>query len=269
MSLDCAEKKITAVVVTGGSSGIGKCFIEQLYDLNPEIWFGNLSRTNPGDFSGKPLKISHFPCDLSAPGELSRVFPALDAFLEEKSGQGEILLINNAGFGCYGPAHELPFANQLNLIDLNIRALVELTGLMLPRLKRQGGVVIDVASTSAFQPTPQISAYGASKAFVLHWNLALGDDLRGTKVRTFCLCPGPTATNFFKRAGFENTPVPNYGHDVDYVVAKALKALFKGKRMLVTGAFNTFAAATGTRFLGLRGITAVTGWVLRKVRQPK
>ncbi len=268
MSLDRAGKKITAVVVTGGSSGIGKCFIEQLYQLNPEIWFCNLSRSDPGDFSAKSLKLKHFPCDLSSPQALSEVFPALEAFLEDKCDQGEILLINNSGFGCYGPAQELDFDNQLNLLDLNIRALVKLTGLMLPRLMRQGGVVIDVASTSAFQPTPQLAAYGASKAFVLHWNLALGDDLKGTKVRTFCLCPGPTATQFFKRAGFENSPVPNYGQNVDEVVSAALKAMFKGKRMLVTGAFNKFAAAAGSHLLSKQAVTAIAGWVLRKVRQP-
>lgn len=260
--------KITAVIVTGGSSGIGECFIQQLHTLNPEISFCNLSRTEPGLISEKSLKIRHFPCDISSPQSLAETFPALEQHLDLQGGSGEILLINNSGFGCYGPSQDLDPARQLQMLDLNIRGLVHLTTLLLPRMLKSGGVILDVASTSAFQPTPRLSAYGASKAFVLHWNLALGNDLRGTRVRTLCLCPGPTATNFFRAAGFEESPVAGYGQTTAEVVSETLCALAKGKRLVVTGRLNKLMAALGPRFLPKTTLTRIAGAILARIRQP-
>lgn len=267
MSLSQAVQKITAVVVTGGSSGIGKAFIEQLILLRPEILFCNLSRSKPDFGEANSLKIKHIPCDLSDKHAIDAVFPELDAFLEKQGGNGEILLINNSGFGCYGPAQELDHQRALQMMDLNMRALVHLTSLMLPRMLKTGGVVLDVASTAAFQPTPQLSAYGATKAFVLNWNLSLGDDLRGTKVRTLCCCPGPTATNFFRAAGFDESPVPNFGHTSEQVVQITLKAMAKNKRLVVCGFANKLMTALGPRFFSKSLLATLSGWVLRKVRQ--
>lgn len=259
--------KITAVVVTGGSSGIGKAFIEQLSKLGSEIQFCNLSRKKP-DFSDLPdLKLEHFPCDLTEKAQINAVFSEIDLFLDDHGGDGEILLINNSGFGCYGSAQDLDVKRELEMLSLNINALVHLTGLMLPRMLKQGGVVLDVASTAAFQPTPQLSAYGATKAFVLHWNLALGDDLKGTKVRTLCLCPGPTATNFFKAAGFDESPLPNFGQTAEQVVYETLHALDMKKRVIVTGFSNKMIAFFSSRFLSKPLVTKISGWILRKVRQ--
>ncbi|WOO42835.1 SDR family NAD(P)-dependent oxidoreductase [Rubellicoccus peritrichatus] len=259
--------KITAVVVTGGSSGIGKTFIEQIFKLGSEIQFCNLSRKKPEFPALTGLKLEHFPCDLTDKSQIEVVFPELDAFLAQHGGDGEILLINNSGFGCYGSAQDLEIGRELEMLSLNINALVHLTGLMLPRMLKQGGVVLDVASTAAFQPTPQLSAYGATKAFVLHWNLALGDDLKGTKVRTLCLCPGPTATNFFKAAGFDESPLPNFGQTAEQVVDETLRALNKGKRLVVTGFSNKLIAFFSSRFLSKPMVTGISGWILRKVRQ--
>jgi len=269
MSLDRAVNKITAVVVTGGSSGIGKAFIEQLYLINPQIRFCNLSRSEPALSGHKSLSIKHIQCDLSDPEAVARAFPEVDAFLEAAAQGGELLIINNAGFGCYGPAQNLESARQLQMLDLNIRALVDLTSRLLPRLLQTGGVILDIASTAAFQPTPQLSAYGATKAFVLHWNLALGNDLKGTKVRTLCCCPGPTATNFFKAAGFDDSPLANFGHTSEEVVKMTLRALAQRKRLVVCGSSNRLMTALGPRLLPKTWLTLVSGWVLRKVRQQK
>ena len=92
------------------------------------------------------------------------------------------------------------------MIDLNVRAVVQLTGRLLPLLKARGGAIVNVASTAAFQPTPWMATYGATKAFVLNWSLALNQDLRGTGVRVLVVCPGTTETEFFKRAGRGEAP---------------------------------------------------------------
>jgi hypothetical protein len=106
----------------------------------------------------------------------------------------------------------------------------------MPVLKARGGAVITVASTAAFQPTPYLSTYGATKAFVLHWSLALNEELRGTGVRTLAVCPGPTATDFFKRAGLAEGSVPNmFGETSEKVVMRSLRALASGRSMVVSG----------------------------------
>ena len=127
----------------------------------------------------------------------------------DQSPEGKILLINNSGFGDYGKFDQLDNDKQLNMLDLNIRAVVDLTQRLMPKLLERGGVVLNVASTAAFQPTPYLATYGATKAFVLNWSLAINEDLRGTGVRAIAVCPGPTRSNFFQRAGFETPPMGN------------------------------------------------------------
>ena len=141
---------------------------------------------------------------------------------------------------------------QLQMIDLNVRALVELTGRLLPALQARGGAVVNIASTAAFQPTPYMATYGASKAFVLHWTLALSEDLRESKVRTLAVCPGPTRTNFFHAAGFASPPMQggiNGALDMsaDQVAERALVALARGQTLLVTGWKNKLIAFVGSK----------------------
>ncbi|MDP4694598.1 MAG: SDR family NAD(P)-dependent oxidoreductase, partial [Opitutales bacterium] len=111
------------------------------------------------------------------------------------------------GYGDYGRMPDLDIGKQLNMIDLNVRAVVDLTTRLLPQLLERGGAIVNIASTSAFQPTPFLATYGATKAFVLNWTLALNEDLRGTSVRALAICPGPTRSNFYKSAGFESPPM--------------------------------------------------------------
>jgi len=129
------------------------------------------------------------------------------------------------------------------MLDLNIRGLVDLTGRLLPLLKARGGAIINVASTAAFQPTPYMAAYGASKAFVLHWSLALNEELRGSGVRTLAVCPGPTATEFFRRAGLQQGSVADsLSMSCESVVEASLRALAAGRSQVVTGWKNKVLA---------------------------
>ena len=234
-SLSEALSSFSTVIVTGGSSGIGKSFIELLGRLNPGLQFCNLSRRQP-DIKISGIKLNHFPCDLSRPAELARAAGAVEAFLAQASPAGRILLINNSGFGAYGRFPEPSLEHQLELIDVNIRGLVDLTGRLLPLLKARGGAILNVASTAAFQPTPFMATYGASKAFVLHWSLALNEELRGSGVTSRAVCPGPTTTDFSKRAGLQSGSVsPALSMTCEQVVMASLRALAAGRSQVVTG----------------------------------
>jgi len=230
-----ALKDFSAVVITGGSSGIGKSYIELLAKLCPELAFCNLSRRKP-DIINKKLKLRHISCDLSEPEQVLRGLLEVRDFLGREAPAGKVLLINNSGFGIYGNFPEPGTAEQLEMVDVNVRAVIHMTGDLLPILKARGGAIITVASTAAFQPTPYLSAYGATKAFVLHWSLALNEELRGTGVRALAVCPGPTSTDFFKRAGLSEGSVPNmFGQTSDKVVLASLHALGAGRSLVVSG----------------------------------
>lgn len=168
------------------------------------------------------------------------------AYLRREVATGRVLLINNSGFGSYGFFPEPNLGHHVEMLDVNVRAPVHLTGLLLPLLKERGGAVINVASTASFQPTPYMATYGASKAFLLYWSLALNEELRGTKVRTLAVCPGPTATQFFRRAGLQPGGVSEgLSMTGDEVAEQALRALAAGKSQVVTGWTNKVSAFFG------------------------
>lgn len=238
-----ALSSFTSVIVTGGSSGIGKSFIELLGKLQPTLRFCNLSRREPA-INVPQLKLRHVPCDLAQSGEIVRAATEVEAWLAEDKGAGRVLLINNSGFGAYGHFPEPNLPHQLELIDVNVRAVLDLTGRLLPVMKRRGGVIVTVASTAAFQPTAYMAAYGASKSFVQHWSLALNEELRGSGVSTLVVCPGPTATEFFRRAGLKQGSVTDVlGMTSEAVVMASLRALVAGRTQVVTGWKNKVGAA--------------------------
>ncbi len=175
-------------------------------------------------------------------------------------------MINNSGYGSYGRFAEGELGDQLGMIDVNVRAVVELTGRLLPMLKARGGAIITVASTAAFQPTPYLATYGATKAFVLHWSLALNEELRGSGVRALALCPGPTTTEFFKRAGLKEGAVSDsLGQTTEEVVEEALQALVKGRPQVVTGWKNKVMTAVASK-LPKPLVTRIGAKILEKYR---
>ena len=247
-SLSEEISRYTSVIITGGSSGIGKSFIGAIAKLHPSVFICNLSRSVPDINIGK-LKLGHVPCDLSDMRAISSAADEVLRLLVAHAPNGPVLLINNSGFGSYGRFSEVELAQHLGMIDVNVRAVVQLTGRLLPMLKIRGGAIITVASTAAFQPTPYLATYGATKAFVLHWSLALNEELRGTGVRAMALCPGPTSTAFFKQAGLiEGAVSDSVGQTGEEVVAEALNALAKGRSLVVTGWKNKVMAAFSSKF---------------------
>lgn len=245
--LQNAFESFAAVIVTGGSSGIGKSFIRVLHTLNPDLCFCNLSRRSPG-IKSAGLKLCHHAIDLAEPMAVAGALPVILAWLQREVPAGKVLLINNSGFGGYGYFPAPSATHQSGMIDLNVRAVVELTAGLLPVLKQRGGAIINVASTAAFQPTAYMSVYGATKAFVLHWSLALDQEIRREGVPVLALCPGPTATEFFRRAGLQPGSVADaLSMDSETVVMTALAALTKGRAVVVTGWKNKLGAALVTK----------------------
>src|SRR5581483_6880674 len=150
-SLSEAFSAYGAVVVTGGSSGIGKSFIELMGKLCPELVIFNLSRRVP-DIKGSQLNLRHVACDLSESAPIEAAASRLEEALTQGTLPGRILLINNSGFGSYGPFPEPGPAHQLGMIDVNVRGLVHLTVLLLPLLRARGGPFLDTAPAADFQP---------------------------------------------------------------------------------------------------------------------
>lgn len=236
-SLSEALQPYSAVVVTGGSSGIGKSFIELGRKVRPELRFCNLSRRSPGEKnpSNAEIFLNHISCDLADPAQLARAAGEVHAWLARLAPSGEILLINNSGIGAFGPFPECDLHRELGMIDLNVRAVVDLTGRLLPVLRGRGGAIMNVASTVAFQPTALAATYGATKAFVLHWTVALNEELRGTRVRALAVCPGTTRTDFFRRAGVGEGRAGAFAMSSEAVVEQAYRALGARRAIVVPG----------------------------------
>ncbi|MEZ7842884.1 MAG: SDR family NAD(P)-dependent oxidoreductase [Opitutales bacterium] len=260
-------KHTSVIIVTGGSSGIGCSIIKAIKNLAPTSTLCNLSRSKPGDFFDQ--HGIHIATDLSDSKAVAAAAAQLNIIIAEAEA-GEVLLINNSGFGDYGRLQDSDRTKQLQMIDLNVRAVVDLTAHLLPQMLERGGCVVNVASTASFQPTAYLATYGATKAFVLNWTLALGEDLRGTKVRTLAVCPGPTRSNFFKSAGFETPPMQEGASltpdmTSEQVADLTLQALAKGKSLLVTGWRNKLIAFFGSKF-PIIVVTRVGAAILRKMR---
>ncbi len=268
-SLSEEVTRYATVIITGGSSGIGKSFIKTLATLHPGVLICNLSRRVPG-INMSQLNLRHVPCDLSKHDELSAGADEVLRILNEEAPAGPVLLINNSGFGAYGVFPDPNLGHQLEMMDVNMRAVVDLTGRLLPCLKMRGGAIITVASTAAFQPTPYLATYGATKAFVLHWSLALNEELRGTKLRTLAVCPGPTPTEFFRRAGLKQGAVADsLGQTTESVVHESLQALASGKAQVVTGWKNKVMTAVSSKlpkpFVARLSAKVLARWRLSKV----
>lgn len=245
--------KYSVVILTGGSSGIGASFLASILKLDQNVVICNISRQKP---EIKDERIYHFPCDLSKSESVEEVFVKISNMLKEKPSSGKVLLINNSGFGQYGEFQESELSKQLNMIDLNVEALVHLTRLFLPLILERGGAVINVASTLGFLPTPYMATYGATKSFVLDWSLALGEELRKQGVQVLALCPGATKTKFFSAAGAEK--IASHRQSAEEVVDSAWKALETGKSFVISGWKNKLLVGI-LKFLPLSWVTRIAG----------
>ncbi len=230
------------VVVTGASRGIGEAFARELVSRGARLVL--VARSEPG-LRRLADELAHAPgakhaaeivaADLSAPGAAAK----LAATLRER-GLSVDVLVNNAGFGTFGRFGDLPLQEQSNEIDLNVRALVELTHVLLPQIEKNRGGIIQVASTAAFQPLPYMAVYAATKAFVLSFSEALWAEYRPRGVRVLALCPGATDTPFFERSGDE--AAVGVKASPAEVVRVGLAAFDRNRSHVIQGAKNYLTA---------------------------
>jgi short-subunit dehydrogenase len=158
------------------------------------------------------------------------------------------VLVNNAGFGSQGAFAEEKLELSLNMMHVNMDALVQLTHLFLePMLKRQSGRILNVASTAAFQPGPFTNIYYATKAFVFSFSVALAEELAGTGITVTTLCPGFTKTEFHERAGFQRSSRWLPMMSAQDVAQIGFRGLMNGKRIVIPGVRNKLTAAVSRR----------------------
>lgn len=178
--------------------------------------------------------------DLAQAGAADRIGEEI-----ERHGAYVGTLVNNAGFGLIGRAADLERAEQLRMIDLNVRALTDLSLAFLPSIRASRGGLLNVASTAAFYAGPGMAVYYATKAFVLSFTQAMAHEMKGEGVRVAALCPGPTKTEFFARAGLSKSPFGMMPMASSMAVAEAGYAGFmKGRTVIVPGFFNKLLTGT-------------------------
>ena len=220
-------------VITGASSGMGREFVKQIdaAESFDEIWVIARRKERLEELcEGAKNKIRPVPLDLMK----RESFDEYKTLLESEK-PNVALLVNGSGFGRFGAFTDIDLDTQLDMIDLNDKALVAMTYLTLPYMK-EGGRIYQIDSLSSFQPVPYIGVYGATKAFVLSFSRALNVELKKRKIRVMAICPGWVRTEFFDHAVTDDTiTYYNRYYDSDQVVERALRDMKKGKDVSVCG----------------------------------
>src|ERR1043166_36373 len=247
------------VLITGASSGIGASLarrfardgsslvlvarrVDRLAALAEEV---RRQTKNVHTISG----------DLCEPDAIPRIV----AEARDRAGPIDVL-INNAGAGEYGRFADQDVNALLTMIRLNTSALIQLTHTILPQMiERRSGAILNIASTAAFQPTPYMAVYGATKSFVLSFSMSLWRELAGTGLRVTCVCPGPVKTEFFDRGGYETRRVDYLKHSVepDWLADQAFHALANRRAVLIPGFINRLGAFL-TRFTPIKTVTRIS-----------
>ena len=244
-----------ATLITGASSGLGAEFARQCAARGERLILVARRKDRLEQIAAEVGGAEIIVADLSEPGAATRVVAeAISRDLWVRT------LINNAGFGLIGQFEELSMARQLEMIDLNVRALTNLTYVVLNDMRLRGeGAILNVASTAAFQPGPKMAVYFATKAFVLSLSEALHEELKPHGVAVTCLCPGPTRTEFGEVAGFGgNGLFDRVAMNAEEVVRAGLKALDGNRAVVVAGWLNKIGAAS-TRFAPRSFVRKIAG----------
>jgi short-subunit dehydrogenase len=232
-------------VITGASSGLGSIFADHLAKRGMSLV---LTGRDEARLSAVAQQVGKKCVDVEVVvGDLGTA-AGVDDLVARLDGRAIEVLVNNAGFGTYGPFAEIDAGREHELVAVNVDALVRLTHAVLPGMLARGrGGILNVASTIAFQPGPYQATYGASKAFVLSLSHALWAETRGTGVTVTALCPGPTRTGFVDALGSDVSHTAVYRHLAapEPVVAAGLRALDRGHAVVVPGMRNRVIATGG------------------------
>jgi len=231
-------------LVTGASSGIGADLARELAKDGHDLVLSARTVAPMQALAAELEKYSAssivIPADLAKPGAAAELASSL-----ESRGLRIEVLVNNAGLGGVGRFDQMEPQRINDMLMVNIVALTELTRLLLPGMvARRRGRVLLVASTASFQPGPRMAVYFATKAYVLSLGEAVAYELRGTGVTVTTLCPGATATNFFKTAG-ANEIALQPAMSAAEVARRGYRALTAGRRVVITGMLNRILALGG------------------------
>jgi short-subunit dehydrogenase len=249
-------------LVTGASSGIGREVARELARLGSHLGLVARDRSRlestaaelARDFGGRAEVLV---ADLANPDSPA----ALGADLAAR-GIAIDVLVNNAGVGAWGDFAHTSLADERRLVELNVLAYMALTKLVLPgMLARRRGRILNVPSTAAFFPGPHMSAYYASKAFVLSFSQAVASEVSGSGVTVTCLCPGPTRTRFAEGQDMRLFHSPLV-LDARPVARAGVNGMLAGRRVVVPGAFNWLLEETA-RISPRRLAEAIVGYLNR------
>lgn len=222
------SRELHCAVITGASSGIGAEFARLLGSRGVYLI---LSGRNEKALNDLRAEIGRDICTV-IPADLSDTKSCIDFFAKCRRYDPDIL-INNAGFGLYGEFTETSLSKELEMIDVNIKAVHILFKLFLKDFTRKNrGYILNVASSAGFLPGPLMSTYYSTKSYVIRQTQAVYEELRrrGSRVKVSVLCPGPVNTEFNARAGIEGFMK---GISPEYCAAYTLDKMRKGRLMIV------------------------------------
>src|SRR5215813_8235233 len=257
---------MNTTLITGASTGIGEAFARRFASLGRNVLLVARSEdklialcNELGRISG--IRATYLSLDLRSEGAGALLFEETQKRVLEID-----MLINNAGFGSMGDFAQLDPVRELEMIDLNIKALVDLTyRFLLPMRERKRGTILNVASTAGFQPVPFMATYAATKAFVLSFSEALWEENRSFGVTVMALCPGVTETNFFEAARGHKPPARS-SQTPEEVVDTALRGLSARKSSIVSGWANLLMIQA-ERFVPRSLVLRAAGGMMRKEYQ--
>jgi uncharacterized protein len=257
---------MSTVLITGASGGIGyelaKLFGRDHFNLVLVARSRDKLTQVAVELQGYGVNVKAIPGDLSDPSAPKFLFDQL-----QRESIAVDILVNNAGFGAFGEFVRMPESEILGQIDLNIRALTELTRLFLPAMiERRNGKIMNVASTAGFVPGPLMAVYYATKAYVISFSEAIANEVAGSGVTATCFCPGATHTGFANRAGIGQSRLfYRFGAmNAERVARDGYRALMKGRTLAISGAQNWLIAQC-TRFAPRTMVTAISRWVAERV----
>jgi short-subunit dehydrogenase len=230
-------------LVTGASSGLGAALAREFASHGHTLVLtarreARLAALADEIAAAGPARPEIIAADMAAPEGTQRLGDALHA-----RGLEPAWVVNVAGFGLLGAADEASPDRQLAMIDLNIRAVTDLTLRFLDSVTRAQGGILNVASIAGFMPAPGMAVYHASKAYIISFTEALHGELRHSGVRVCALCPGPVETEFFDTAGMPHNYFPGYlTRPVEEVAREGYAGLMRGRRVVVPGRYNRVVA---------------------------
>lgn len=251
------------VLITGASSGIGSALARRFARANARLILVARREDRLAalaeELRSNGLEVYIIVADLVEPSACDKIVS------ETKEAAGPIdVLVNNAGIGEYGRFYEKDLGALENMMQLNMSAVVRLTHRVLPdMIDRRSGHILNIASTAAFQPTPHMSVYGATKSFVLSFSLALWHEVRRRGICVTCVCPGPVRTEFFDRGGYETqkSHMIRLAIDPDQIAEAAYTKLLQARTTHIPGTLNKLGAFL-VRFAPLRTVTKVSAKLL-------